>query len=99
MGLARRASAMNAILFCQYPMKNSTKDKRANKVTVKLRIEEAMDVMKAVSPSSNRTIKMAGGQRDSQRSLDYGIFLLIMLFVPGWSAAVSSSATDHPASA
>ena len=41
-------------------MKNSTKDKRANRDTVKPRIEEAMDVMKAVSPSSNLTIRMAG---------------------------------------
>lgn len=60
MGLARSASARNAIPFCQYPMKNSTKDKRANRDTVKPRIEEAMDVMKAVSPSSNLTIRMAG---------------------------------------
>ena len=35
-------------------------DKRANRDTVKPRIEEAMDVMKAVSPSSNLTIRMAG---------------------------------------
>lgn len=66
MGLARSASTRNAIPFCQYPMKNSTKDKRANRDTVKPRIEEAMDVMKAVSPSSNLTIRMAGVRRPSQ---------------------------------
>lgn len=39
-----------------------------------------------------------GGQRDSQCSLDHGMFLLVMLFAPRRSAAGLSSSIAHPAS-